>query len=129
MSPTEASTRIPPADPFIHRATQLLKEYTAKLNALVNEGSGLQVNEGEIYLADEARFARLKDHFRYLVPPCEELIRQVSGLVEQGKLESLDRVELWLTLTEFEHELSHGKKIFGLVQSDPVPPLKKTPKG
>lgn len=42
---------------------------------------------------------------KYLKPPLEELIRKVSAVVEQGHLNGLERIELWLRLAESEHAL------------------------
>ena len=48
---------------------------------------------------------------KYMIAPAEELGRQVSAVIEQGRLKGLERVELWLRLAEFESELEGTKQI------------------
>jgi hypothetical protein len=112
---------------FRARATQLLKEYSAKLHSIVSEGTPLEDMTMRVLWEQGRKYQRLRDYFRHLVAPCEELARQVSGMLEQGKLDPLDRVELWLSLSEFENELTQGKTLFGVAQTEPTSlPLKKS---
>jgi hypothetical protein len=95
----------PPIDPaaFYEQASKLLNEYAAKLRSMIDEACQLLFENPKLLsgLAD-VRYAYLKERLHHLAPPCTELIRQVSGMVEQGRLTDLERVGLRLPLSELE---------------------------
>jgi hypothetical protein len=97
---------------FSDKAIRLLKEYGAKLYLLISEATPIDYPKAR-NSTEERIFQRLQDHFQHLLAPCEELARQTSGVLEQGKLDSLEKVELWLSLSEFENGLTQGRKLFG----------------
>jgi hypothetical protein len=111
---TEPDIRKPPIDPaiFFDQASRLLNDYATKLRAMTEDASQLLSEDPKLLsgLAD-VRYAHLKERLNYLVPPCTELIRQVSAMIEQGRLTDLERVGLWLPLTELEVAFRQAKGV------------------
>jgi hypothetical protein len=93
---------------FVEWAVPLLTEYTAKLKELAQQAAAVLWGEstsrvhGSYGVAVRAEIAR---RWRYLKEPIEELARQASAVVEEGRVNRLEKVELWLRLAEFEHYL------------------------
>jgi hypothetical protein len=95
---------------FIELAVPLLKEYTAKLKELTEEAlvlfSKSKESPGRLLTPSGAVHRdEIVRRWKYLKPPAEELARQASAIIEEGRVTSLERVELWLRLSEFEHYL------------------------
>jgi hypothetical protein len=101
---------------FVEAVVPLLKEYTDKLTALSQQALDGQKNltsAGSHAMTDYARALRdeCRQRLQYLIPPANDLARQASGVLEQGRVNGLERVELWLRLSEFEAALETAKKL------------------
>lgn len=96
-------------------AIPLLKEYSEKLQRLQHDA--LELMPKTIMALDVTDYSKavrdeLAQRLRYIFQPAEELARQVSAVVEQGRRSAngLERVELWLRLAEFEAALAGAKQ-------------------
>jgi hypothetical protein len=96
---------------FTAAVVPLLKEYTAKFQDWFQQmetafKSGLSVPPkiGAALRVDrsQAQLDTLVEVWNRARPPAYELARQVSGMIEQGPISPLERVELRLRLAEFE---------------------------
>jgi hypothetical protein len=94
---------------FAVRAIPLLKEYTSKLKALIDQTHAvLAQSTGTIWPISSAVLGQRKHNFtqmKYLLPPSQELARRVSGMIAHGKLTDFERTELTIRLAEFEGNL------------------------
>lgn len=86
---------------FAQKAIPLLKEYASKLGDWYVEGRELLSSGSRDHTAREELTRRIN----YIKAPAEDLARQVSAVLEEGRLRGLDRVELWLRHSEFESML------------------------
>jgi hypothetical protein len=113
---------IDPPEAFTATAVPLLREYHEKL-----VGVGTQLRElkslalknpfgKETQRIVATEFHALKDLFNRLRPAALDLARQVSGMVDQGKLTPLERAELQLRLAEFESTLLELPKLITAYQ-------------
>ncbi|OWK45016.1 hypothetical protein FRUB_01347 [Fimbriiglobus ruber] len=98
---------------FIERAVPLLKEYLNKVTGVQKQIRDLR-NEYEqsngVYGADtnaiyKAEFDSLQQYFNRLNPALDFFSQQVSGMIEQGQVDPLTRVELQMRLAELESAL------------------------
>lgn len=87
-------TASPTGDKEVEVALDLLVEYTEKLRAMTNIQS-------------------MGRSMKYMEPHLMDLSRQVSQKIEHGKLHPLDKTNLTLKLSEFEHQLSIVKEAKG----------------
>ncbi len=105
-----------PRTHFSPTAIRLLREYTNKLLELTEEAARIpdeiatsrQITEKLGRVA--ARRDRIVDQFNHVSPPAMELARLVSGQIEDGVLEPIERVELRLRLAEFETRLREAER-------------------
>ena len=102
---------IDPPETFTATAVPLLREYHEKLvgvGARLRELKDLAVRNPfgkDTPRIVAAEFHAIKDLFNRFRPAALGLARQVSGMVDQGKLTPLERAELQLRLAEFESTL------------------------
>ena len=103
---------------FAQDAIPLLKDFTNKFRGWSQEAMELlpkDVIPMPSLHFDTTHAGTARDLFlnrvKYMIAPAEELGRQVSAVIEQGRLKGLERVELWLRLAEFESELEGTKQI------------------
>ena len=96
---------------FTERAVPLLKEYlgkfrrfTTKLRALREEHERVEKDENMKYVI-VAEYHALEQYFTRVQPAVRQFAQQVSGMVDQGKLSPLSRVELQVRLAELESSL------------------------
>lgn len=95
----------------VEAAIPLLKEYTEKLKEIIQQAQGLRNHmRGAVMvlpLGADTREAKTEmlHRWKYLKPPTEELARQMSAMLEEGRIDGLNKVQLWLRLSEFEHYL------------------------
>ena len=90
-----ANVAEPTTDPtaFVDRAARVLTDFTDRLKELAQQ------------LADKKTQPEAAQRFNALRPPAEELARHVSAEIEVGRADSLEKVELWLRLADFEYYL------------------------
>ncbi|WP_143392898.1 hypothetical protein [Fimbriiglobus ruber] len=107
------STELDSPGMFIERAVPLLKEYLNKVTGVQKQIRDLR-NEYEqsngVYGADtnaiyKAEFDSLQQYFNRLNPALDFFSQQVSGMIEQGQVDPLTRVELQMRLAELESAL------------------------
>jgi hypothetical protein len=125
--PAEAVTD--PPETFTATAVPLLKEYHLKLNALAERLRSIKTSEVEMaerkYLEDEAREILQAEYqaanrlFAQLQPAATDLARQVSGMIDQGRITPLEKAELRLRLAEFESSLSAIPQLLHVYRPDP----------
>jgi hypothetical protein len=97
---------------FTERAIPLLKEWSGKLRRFKRELLSIDQRHDASNQDDLIQrkilfmeFCSLYDYFHHLHPAMTELAQQVSGMIDQGKVTPLTRVELKLRLSELESEL------------------------
>ena len=112
----------PPAT-FAEVAVPLLREYHQKLLALREQLRELKTISIKQEYGDvtprivAAEFNALSDFLKQFRPAGLKLARQVSGMIDQGKLTPLERVELELRLSEFETALRASQNLLNAYQS------------
>lgn len=113
MSPAFAAV---PDTEFVERAVPLLKEYAEKLATLTHQATEIAASSRRdnshtavkvLIPPPDNKIARdeLTRRWKYLKAPAEELARQASAVVEEGRVNSFEKVQLWLRLAEYEHYL------------------------
>jgi hypothetical protein len=97
---------------FTEKAVRLMKEYCDKLDLAVDQSrkllaQGRPAAKAFVNLppASIAHRDNLFDFVINLQAPAQELARLVSGQIEAGRLEALEKAELRLRLAEFEHKV------------------------
>jgi hypothetical protein len=109
---------------FVEGAVPLLKEYTEKLRALSDEADRFYFSiprpapSGSV-LTEQAVTTRgeLARRWKHLKSPAQELARQASGVVEEGNVSGLEKIQLWLRLSEFEHALATAEEAIARMAS------------
>ena len=102
---------------FATRATELLKEYYAKIIDLKQELRRLHTPTDEGETKQDSRNARELEirqaehdslfwYFNHLQPAIRDFNQQVSGMIDQGRLSLLTKSELRLRLAELESVIS-----------------------
>lgn len=106
------------SEEFVAKAVPLLKEYATKVGELkvqlrrVREESDAKTSFGpDARQIVQAEYNGLKDAFARLRPAIRKLTQQVSGMVDQGDVTPLARVELQLRLAELESLLDQMPKL------------------
>ena len=96
---------------FTERAVPLLKEYlgkfrrfTTKLRTLYEEHEQAP-SELKKRNAISTEYQAMEKYFKRVEPAVRQFAQQVSGMVDQGKLSPLSRVELQVRLAELESSL------------------------
>lgn len=95
-------------------AVGLMREYTKKLNAIA-ESSRAWIN----YIADEGSFpeshhslpTEMVTTLDYLKPAISDLARHVSGIIEHGRVEGLEKIQLRIRLAELESALLRANNL------------------
>jgi hypothetical protein len=89
---------------FASAAIPLLKEYTSKFETLAKEAREMTTRMGQVQRGDQLVFDKkqLQMQLKYLLPPATALARMVSGMVANGKVTDIERIELQIRLAEFE---------------------------
>ena len=99
---------IDPPETFTEKAVPLLKEYREKLIGLCNQLRELkQIAQDKTYGQDTAQIVAaeasiIQTFLNQFRPAARRFGQQVSGMIDQGRLSPLERVELQLRLAEFE---------------------------
>ncbi len=111
-------------DDFAEAALPLLQATGEKLQEVIRHAKDLARGTGSA--KDKSAPPdrdELLSRFRYLRPPAEELARQVSAVVEQGRLGGLRKVKLWFALADYEHLLAFATSAIDRVPltTDEVP--------
>lgn len=102
---SDTSTKAPSRS-FTKHAVPLLIEYGQKLNRLLDKARLMSSGTGAT-----KEYARQVELFKRLRAPATQLARQVSQQIEHARLDDLDRTELWLRLSEFEHALLSAEEV------------------
>jgi hypothetical protein len=100
------------ASPFVMSAIPLLKEYTEKLSTLSEDTAsiydklyhplpGLSLRAGDLE-QNLSKIVRLRMRLQYLIPATTDLARAVSGMIKNGRLTDIERMELQIRLAELE---------------------------
>jgi len=112
-----AVAEIEPGVTFAH-AAPLLKEYASKLKELGDGVLNHLAESGILFAAPNTGMIRdeLIGRFKHLRSPIEELIRRSSAVLEQGQLNGLEKVELWLRLAELEHNFDIAARRVDLIK-------------
>lgn len=106
------ATVIDPPETFTSSAVPLLREYHQKLVGLKEQLRSLKEAAQASKYADDtvrivvAEYRALQQLFKRTRPAAQDLARQVSGMIDQGKVTPLERAELKLRLAEFESILT-----------------------
>ncbi len=90
---------------YVRDATALMREYTNKLTEIA-EASRAWIN----YITDEGTFPdarhpmpeEMATTMGYLSPAINDLSRHVSGMIEHGRVEGLDKLNLRMRLADLE---------------------------
>jgi hypothetical protein len=102
---------------FTEKAVRLMGEFSGKFRSATEEARQLlsrgkpeaktyaHLPQGDLVKRDE-----LIDFMMYIHAPASDLARLVSGQIEAGRLDCLDKVELRLRLAEFEHQLASTQR-------------------
>lgn len=121
MSPATAAV---PDSEFVEEAVPLLKEYAQKLQRLAEDAECYidelrigpsQASTGRSTGGPSQAVTRrltkpeLVSRWKHLQAPAEELARQASAVVEEGRTTGIQKVQLWLRLAEFEHYLQMAR--------------------
>ncbi|MCH8829211.1 MAG: hypothetical protein IID45_06495 [Planctomycetes bacterium] len=104
---------------FVRAVVPLLKEYTEKLEQIVQQADSIhkslsKTSHWEEYQIRRARrqLQGMKKRASRLSPPVNDLNRRVSQMIANGRLDSeLDRLELKLRLAELENAMDAAKDI------------------
>jgi hypothetical protein len=90
---------------YVKEATALMREYTEKLSAIA-EASRAWID----YISDEGVFPdarhphpqELANTMHYISPAIGDLIRNVSGMLEHGRVDGLGKITLRIRLADLE---------------------------
>ncbi|MBL8864930.1 MAG: hypothetical protein KF873_00420 [Gemmataceae bacterium] len=100
---------------YVKDASALMREYTDKLTEIA-EASRAWID----YIADEGapypdprhpRPQELANFKQYLFPAIGELIRNVSGMHEHGRVDGLEKIKLRLQLADLEAALGYADSL------------------
>jgi hypothetical protein len=103
---------IDPPETFSATAMPLLREYYEKLQGIRNQLRVLKDFEMKMVYAKDtetiiaAEVHVIQEFLKRLRPAALDLSRQVSGMIDQGQVTPLERVEMKLRLAEFESILN-----------------------
>jgi chromosome segregation ATPase len=103
---------------FAERAVILLKEYLNKFRSLKKQLRSLRAEYDEAVEKSsqreiiKAEIQALEQYFSRLNPAVVQFRQQVSGMIDQGKVTPLARVELQLRLAELESVLTQMPFLF-----------------
>jgi hypothetical protein len=95
------------AEEYAKTAKGLMREYGERVDRYLGDYKSSDPNWDSGRDEIEEKYARLR-------PAVWELARRVSGLIEQGRLKDLTRIELRLRLADFEGTLVAADKVFGV---------------
>jgi hypothetical protein len=100
------------SEEFLARAIPLLKEYTGKLQEFKGQLRRLRrdtesstASESDAKRVYQAEYGSLYDYHGRMKPAVKRFAQQVSGMIDQGDISPLEKVELQLRLAELESEL------------------------
>ncbi len=85
-----------------YRLCCLLKEFTSQWGEFEEQAKRIVLNQDETIIDEGREKEIVQFRARRILPAAEQLAREASGLVENAKLDDLDRTELRVRLADFE---------------------------
>jgi hypothetical protein len=99
---------VPDLQTVIEATRRLLTEYTGKLQHWIAECRPIFIRRVDNYLltrAENSELQNLQERHNRIRPACSDLSRMASGLIEQSRIDFVQRTEVRLRLAEFESAL------------------------